>query len=584
MRTAIQILSILLALFMFDAGSAISSRAAAQSPDAGVTTSVVQLQTEDGLTIAAFLMHPESGLNPDAPGIVFHHGGFGGHGARRIGAPRSAAERMAAAGYTTITLISRHVDGYLYRDLEEARFDLAAAIDHLDRRGVSKIVLAGHSMGSVWTSIYQADRHDPRVKAMVHFAPTHDTQPLFKRKPFYAEMQHAAEQAIAAGRGSYGDTGLAQDEAPPLFETATGRPQTARALLSWWGDNPQNSNSLLFADLDVPILMLGGRLDPVVPDGRMEQLKALAANSPRVDFIWYETGDHYFTDLWDEAVFETISWLKELGLDAPTPIRTRFLDTTQTLVMDQGSPQERSYVMNYPGLLFVAPGDPKQTLVLLLPDRGGDIMDEDVMAKARAIAASGVSVLIPQLRTNNFRGMLNSSIETSVSDLRAWREVAENAGYETMEILALGMSGIWASAYTLEAPDALTRLSLWHPPASLADDLRDALGDRAYAEALATARKKLTADAPWQEPLQISLSADQEVPDIIQYPDSFLTYYSPGGVGDLSNWLNEIETETRLITDCQNENDLMRLAPIADDNSSVRIVCSTAGDFDWGDK
>lgn len=120
-------------------------------------------------------MTPEAGLNPMSPGIVFHHGGLGGHPARLIGAPRFAAERLSAKGYTTLSILSRTSNGWYNPRVEDTALDIEAAVDFLAANGIDQIVLAAHSFGSIKISQYQAARKDTRVKALLHWAPTADT-------------------------------------------------------------------------------------------------------------------------------------------------------------------------------------------------------------------------------------------------------------------------------------------------------------------------------------------------------------------------------------------------------------------------
>ena len=503
-----------------------------------ITTQIVDLTTADGLNIAAFVMYPSSGFDPGAPGIVFHHGGFGGHGARKIGAPRSVAERLAEAGYATITLISRHVDGYVHRDVEEARFDIAAAVDYLAEQGIEDLVLAGHSMGSMWVSIYYAQNKDPRVKAMLHFAPTHDMHPLFERMPNYQETLQSAQADVKNGKGGFDGSNIGPLESPPLYATAYGRPQTAEALLSWWGPDATNANSYLFPLLDVPILLLAGTEDPYVPKGRLRQLKKLAANSPRVDFIWYEGGDHYFTDLFDRATADSIEWLETLSLAPNPPIRTRFVDSTQRLTIDAGSAQERSYSMNYPGLLFEPTLAERKTLALILPDWQSDIMHPEPMHIAERFAAHGIPALIPQLRTNNLRGSLDSSFDKTVDDLNAWREVARDEGFDSLIAVTLGRAAFWASAYN-ERHRGIDALIMLSPPDSLPEYLRDALGDSKYRTLISRAHARQAEESKTDVPMQSvfqtrNVDGSLETHRLLQYPSSLLEYYGPNSKAKLA--------------------------------------------------
>ena len=278
---------------------------------------MVQLTTDDGVQIPGVLMYPANGINNSAPAIVLQHGGPSGHAARQIGAYRFAAERLAALGYTTISPVSRQSDDYYKSKFDEIIYDLGAAVDFVSALGHERIVLLGHSIGSLRITRYTVRTQDPRIKAHVHFAPTADMYPLYKDREGAAAMFAAAQAAVAAGNGGWNVSPEEPDadpslRAPVMLATAPGRLQTAEVLLDWWGPTANTSNSDWFKHIRVPLLLLGGVDDPVVPPGRLEALAALATNSPRVDYRWYEGGDHYFTGFEDASSSYVAEWLEDI--------------------------------------------------------------------------------------------------------------------------------------------------------------------------------------------------------------------------------------------------------------------------------
>ena len=197
----------------------------------GVTQKIVRLTASDGVKIDAVLMHPESGINIGAPVFVMHHGGPSGHAARSIGAYRFAAERLARAGYTTISPVSRHSSGYYRYVLQDSTKDIEATVEFVTSFGFDRIILAGHSMGSIRITRYQVIHKNPLVKAMVHFAPTADVYDFVGKRPEVAPIITTAQKSLAAGQGELGlhpysvdpDTSLK----PPAMG-ATGRGRSAR--------------------------------------------------------------------------------------------------------------------------------------------------------------------------------------------------------------------------------------------------------------------------------------------------------------------------------------------------------------------
>ena len=80
---------------------------------------------------------------------------------------------LAARGYTTLSILSRHAAGYYSIPQEAGSADLKAAVDWLAGLGIRDVVLAGHSFGSARIALYAAQSGDARVKALVHYAPAH---------------------------------------------------------------------------------------------------------------------------------------------------------------------------------------------------------------------------------------------------------------------------------------------------------------------------------------------------------------------------------------------------------------------------
>lgn len=123
-------------------------------PDvAGIRTEILTLPDPHAIRtnepLMAILYTPEAGVNPYSPGIVMIHGGLGGHPARQVGAPRFAAERLAAKGYTVLSLMTRHSRDEFQTLFEDIVLDIDTGLDFLEARGMQELILAGHSMGSV---------------------------------------------------------------------------------------------------------------------------------------------------------------------------------------------------------------------------------------------------------------------------------------------------------------------------------------------------------------------------------------------------------------------------------------------------
>ncbi len=520
----------------------------ARAQDDALDIEFLTLTTEGGREIAAFVMHPKAGMNPASPGLVFHHGGPGGHGARLIGASRYAAEALAKRGYTTITIVSRHSNSYLDEPLENAALDVEAAVQVLLRKGIDDIVLVGNSFGSVRVAMFMRDRPSPKVRAMVHVAPTYDLNAFMKEMsdmaPDYASHLEALRRAVKDRQGrlpSPAADNPSRLETPPLFQTGYGRTQTAATLLNWWGPDADNHLSDIIAHFEMPQLLLGGTADRVTQPERLEFLKASAQKSSRVDVIMYENGDHYFTGYQDKVANDIAGWLESLDL-APRPHAVaRFIDNEQ-IVEWNGTP----FSIRSPGLIY-EPADSgdahrERPALLLLPDWQGYLLQSSMDDMARALAATGHAVVVPQLQSDGFRGSLGTTFERMRQDLAAWLAAAGNAGYERVIGVGLGTSGLWLADNDQEAPDsAFAGFMLVNPPVSLAATAKQGLGEEQLSALVDKANALIDAGEARQQVIHAAYQSPYvEGPAglnrIVQYPPTFLEYYGPDARMDLARY------------------------------------------------
>ena len=162
---------------------------------------------------------------------------------------------------------------------------------------------------------------------------------------------------------------------------------------------------------------------------RTSPLAAASVKAGQADYIVYQDGDHYFSGFQQDVIRDIAEWLDGLGL-APRPrARVDFIDTLQQVEWNGVE-----FTVRSPGLLYEPGGVDSSVLrsrsaFLLIPDYMGALLDEDMDDLARAIAAKGHSVIVPQLQSDGYRGAQNASFDRVRDDLAAWQE----AGEPTME-------------------------------------------------------------------------------------------------------------------------------------------------------
>ena len=115
--------------------------------------------------------------------------------------------RLAAAGYPTLAINRRdHGVNFGFHTLAEGSADQGLAIDFLTSRSSKHVVAGGHSYGTVTVPWYVAETDDPRVPAMLLYAPLGDLRPasitICGGQDEYDRIVATAREMVAAGRGS----------------------------------------------------------------------------------------------------------------------------------------------------------------------------------------------------------------------------------------------------------------------------------------------------------------------------------------------------------------------------------------------
>lgn len=452
----------------------------------GIKTEIVQFTAPNALRpdqpLTSLLYTPEEGTNIYNPGIVFIHGGLAGHPARQVGAPRFAAERLAAKGYTVISPMTRHARDEFRTKFEDIVYDIDAAISALESRGISDIVLAGHSMGSVRISYYQATTKDPRVQALIHFAPTADMGGAdgIGRTfiPDYDAKVQLAQDTVAKGGSNINLSGSAAQEEiqnnSGIINAIGGYFYTAESFLSHWGPDALSRNSDIMPENTVPILMMAGTLDGAVPAGRMERLKSLAVNSPRVDHITYENVNHFFEGVWDESANDVASWLSDIGLGTGARVTFDVIDAR----MGNGR--------HLPGILYLPEGggDPSKPAFILQHGWTGINMHSSNHWLGWRLAREGYVVLAPQTRVSGGPGAMRTSLADVATDLGSWVDAMDARGFDKLIMEGHSMGGLWVSNYMSVTDDPrVVGMVYLAPTRDVPEYLRGGLGDERYEAA-----------------------------------------------------------------------------------------------------
>ncbi len=169
--------------------------------EAQVRTELIAIDAGDGIVLNGAAWLPDAGAGD--VGIAL----FPGTGAEFyqswIG---YAGPRLAAAGYPTIALNRRdHGAMFGFHTMRPSAMDHRHAVDFLAQRGARRVVLAGHSYGTLTVPLYVRISDDARVAGLILYAPLGDMRTASARilggQEAYDRLVAEAEARLAEGQG-----------------------------------------------------------------------------------------------------------------------------------------------------------------------------------------------------------------------------------------------------------------------------------------------------------------------------------------------------------------------------------------------
>jgi dienelactone hydrolase len=251
-----------------------------------------------GLGVLASQAAPAFAQALSGVGIVLMHG--------KTGMPSGPIEGLAATlrkqGAVVLTPEMPWSRKRIYdASYEQAMGDIGRAVTDLRKRGLTRIVIAGQSIGAN-AAIGYGVRHDD-IAGIIAIAPGHNPGSANFLKHTEASVEKARKQ-VAAGRG--GPAGAFVDfNQGRVFDVRA----SARVYLSYLDPNgPANMGQNAKAMKAVPFLLAIGRQDQLYPRARSFIFEP-AAKSPKSKFV--EVGGGHM-DTMRIAADEIVNWLKSL--------------------------------------------------------------------------------------------------------------------------------------------------------------------------------------------------------------------------------------------------------------------------------
>ena len=445
----------LFACLLAAALAATSVPAAAESVEsAAVRVQVLQLPSDPPgrvieapgggrVTTPAVLFTPAGGANIHGPAIVMLSTGPGAHPLEAGQASRFAAERLAARGYTVLSIY-----GKLEHDFPTVRFADAiwaakAGLDYLEMSGYEDFVLAGQDYGALVAAQYLATQPDTlldnggekRVKAVVLINPTTNLR-AFPRAGLtgadYEARVAAARASVASGRGLYPKSLEPGQGAAPSTDPWVGNGvfvQPAEAFMELWSPDAQARNIAVLGKLALPGLALISGKDPATTD-------TLPTATP-LEVVRFPDDTGNFAGLEDRATTAIADWLTAHGLGVRPAVDVSVLDVTT------GGGRILQGVRYAPA----AGADPARPVVMLISGRVGDTIQSSTHWIGWRLAQQGYNVIAPGMRVSGVAGFQSSSLVEVAEDIGKWVDKAQALGATRVVLAGHSNGGIWLSNY-----------------------------------------------------------------------------------------------------------------------------------------
>jgi pimeloyl-ACP methyl ester carboxylesterase len=187
----------------------------------------------------------------------------------------------------------------------DAVAEIGAWVEWIEGQGVSEVALLGHSRGGNQVARFAAQRHDPKIKAVILVAPSiwrEESALADHRKRYGKELGPALERARALVRDGKGDTLM---EGVNFLYCENTR-VSAAAFLSYYEPDPRMDTPRLIPHVDVPVLVFAGSEDTTIGPGLIEEVEPLA-DGDRVRLVVIEGADHFFRDLYSEDIADAVA-------------------------------------------------------------------------------------------------------------------------------------------------------------------------------------------------------------------------------------------------------------------------------------
>jgi pimeloyl-ACP methyl ester carboxylesterase len=287
---------------------------------------IVEVTTRDGIRLHGALYSPNETGEPAPSGVpttafdavlVLHGAGGNFYGSTLF---NSLLPTFAELGLAVLSVNTRGHDavstaatangprmfGAAFEVVDDCRFDIAAWLDLLEKRGFNRVVIAGHSLGAVKALYSLAHEARPTVQSLVCISPPRLSHSRFASGPdaerFLSEFAEA-ESHVAAGDRER----LMSVRFPiPYLITAAG-------YIDKYGRDERYNVLKHVPQISCPMLFTFGTIElrrGSAFQGLPEELSALAERGADVKVAVISGADHFYTASRAELAGQVGSWLR----------------------------------------------------------------------------------------------------------------------------------------------------------------------------------------------------------------------------------------------------------------------------------
>jgi pimeloyl-ACP methyl ester carboxylesterase len=195
--------------------------------------------------------------------------------------------------------------------LQDAVSELDSWLKWLSSQQVATVIPLGHSRGGNQTAWFATQQNSELVKAMILVAPA-----LWNAQASAASYERSYQVPLAPllAKASelvdVGNGGALLADVDFLY--CPGSAASAASIVSYYGADPRKHTPTLLEANQLPVLVIGGSEDTVVPNVQ-QAFATVIARQPTTRVVEIDGADHFFRDLYaDELVEQAVEFIAAL--------------------------------------------------------------------------------------------------------------------------------------------------------------------------------------------------------------------------------------------------------------------------------